>query len=218
MTMPFPKAILWDMDGVLADTVQLHLEVWEQILAEHGIPYDRQKFQNIYGLKDRDFLPYLVNQPMESEQLDSITDLKQLAFSKAVYGRVQPLPGVVDWLMRFQSWGCKQAVASSAPLHNVEAVVDQLHIRQYFQALVTPGDLPGKPDPAVFLKASQKLETPSKDCIIIEDSLPGVEAALRACMRCIAVANTKPVEALKQADIVVSTLAQLTVEQVESLF
>jgi HAD superfamily hydrolase (TIGR01509 family) len=215
--MPALKAILWDMDGVLTDTIQLHFDVWEQILGEHHIPYDRRKFQNIYGLKDREFLPHLVDKPLDSDQLDSITSQKQLAFTKAVYGHVQPLPGVIDWLIRFRSWGYKQAVASSAPLHNVEAIVDTLNIRQYFQALITPGTLPGKPDPTVFLIAAEALETPAQDCIVIEDAIPGIIAAHRAGMRCIAVATAKPPVDLAQADIVVKTLAELTIEQFETL-
>ena len=109
-------------------------------------------------------------------------------------------------------------MASSAPSENVEEIVDVLGIRDYFDALVTPGDLPGKPDPAVFLKASQQLEIPAESCIVIEDSIPGIEAAVKAGMRCIAVTTTNPPSALTQADIIVDTMAQLTIDQVESLF
>lgn len=109
-------------------------------------------------------------------------------------------------------------MASSAPPENVEDLVDVLGIRDYFDALVTPGDLPGKPDPAVFLKASQQLNVPAMNCIVIEDSIPGVEAARSAGMHCIAVTTTNPPEALTRADIVVETMEQLLIKQVESLF
>ena len=215
--MSFPKAILWDMDGVLADTSQLHFETWERVLTEQGIPFDRQKFHLIYGLKNRDLLPYLTDRPLEPQWIEWISDQKELAFRQALPG-LQPLPGVVDWLGRFKSLGWKQAVASSAPQENVEALVDVLDIRDYFDALVTPGDLPGKPDPAVFIKASRLLEIPVKDCIVIEDSIPGIEAARRANMHCIAVTTTNPPEALTRADIVVDSLELLKMYQVESLY
>jgi beta-phosphoglucomutase-like phosphatase (HAD superfamily) len=109
-------------------------------------------------------------------------------------------------------------VASSAPPENVEALVDILNIREFFDALVTPGDSPGKPDPAVFRKASRQLDVPTRSCIVIEDSIPGIEAARKAGMRIIAVTTTNPPEALTQADIIVETLDQLEVSQVESLF
>lgn len=215
--MSFPKAVLWDMDGVLADTTQLHFETWTRVLTERGIPFDRQRFNDVYGLKNQDLLPYLVGAPLESDRIASIADQKELAFRQALPGLL-PLPGVVDWLFRFQSWGWKQAVASSAPPENVEHVIDVLKIRDFFDALVTPGTLPGKPNPAVFLKASEVLAIPASSCLVIEDSVPGIEAARSAGMRCIAVTTTNPPKALTKADIVVELLDQLSVEQVESLF
>ncbi len=216
--MSFSRAILWDMDGVLADTSQLHFETWERILTAEGIPFDRQKFHMIYGLKNRDLLPYLVNGPLESTWVERIARQKEAAFREVIPGHLLPLPGVLTWLQRFHSWGYKQAVASSAPPENIEAVVDELGIRRYFDALVNPGDLPGKPDPAVFLLAASRVKTVPENCIVIEDSLPGIEAACKGGMHCIAVTTTNPPEALTQADIVIETLDQLTSHQVESLF
>jgi HAD superfamily hydrolase (TIGR01509 family) len=218
MTMPLPKAILWDMDGVLADTSQLHFETWERILTEQGISFDQQKFHLIYGLKNRDLLPFLVGKALEPQLIEWIADQKELAFRQALPGHLSLLPGVLEWLQRFNSLGCKQAVASSAPPENVEALVDELGIRNYFDALVTPGNLPGKPDPAVFLLAASQLVVHPEYCVVIEDSIPGIEAARRANMRCIAVTTTNPPEALALADIVVETMDQFTIEQIESLF
>jgi HAD superfamily hydrolase (TIGR01509 family) len=217
VSMVTTRAILWDMDGVLADTSQLHFETWERILVEQGIPFDRQKFHLIYGLKNRDLLPYLTDRPLDPEWVESIADQKELAFRNALHGHLFPLPGVVKWLQQFNNLGYRQAVASSAPPENVEVLVDELGIRRYFDALVTPGDLPGKPDPAVFLLAATQLEVPHYHCIVIEDSIPGIEAARRAGMRTIAVTTTNPPEVLTQADIVVDTLDQLTDEQVDAL-
>ena len=218
MPMSFPKAILWDMDGVLADTSPLHFETWERVLTEQGIPFDRQKFHKIYGLKNHDLLPYLAGRPLEPQWIERIAAQKELAFRLALPGHLFPLPGVVDWLGRFRSLGCKQAVASSAPPENVETLVDELGIRKYFDALVTPGNLPGKPDPAVFLLAANQLGESPQYCLVIEDSIPGIEAAYRANMRCIAVTTTNPPEVLTRADIVVETMDRLTDDQVTSLF
>jgi HAD superfamily hydrolase (TIGR01509 family) len=206
------------MDGVLADTSQLHFETWERVLIEQAVPFDRQKFHHIYGLTNRDLLPYLAGKSLEPQRMEWIADQKELAFRQALPGHLSLLPGVLEWLQRFNAWGWKQAVASSAPPENVDALVDELGIRKYFAALVTPGDLPGKPNPAVFLLAGNRLGVPPHNCIVIEDSIPGIEAARRAGMRCIAVTTTNPPEALTQADIVVETMDQLTVKQIEFLF
>ena len=206
------------MDGVLADTSQLHFETWERILTEQGIPFDRQKFHLIYGLKNQDLLPFLTNKPLDPDWIEWIAGQKELAFRQALHGQLYPLPGVLTWLETFNRWGYRQAVASSAPPENVETLVDELGIRRYFDALVTPGDLPGKPDPAVFQLAARKLGVAAQNCIVIEDSIPGIEAACQAGMRCIAVTTTNPPEALTRADIVVATMEELTSEQVDSLF
>ena len=158
------------------------------------------------------------SQPLDPQWIKRVADQKEQAFRQALVGNLEPLPGVVDWLVRFKSWGCKQAVASSAPPENIDALVDELCIRQYFDALVNPGDLPGKPDPTVFLLAASKLKITPSHCLVIEDSIVGVDAAHRAGMRCIAVTTTNPPEALTQADIVISSLNQLSVYQVEALF
>jgi len=216
--MSYPKAILWDMDGVLADTSPLHFQTWELVLSEQGIPFDRQKFQHIFGLKNYDILPYLVGKPLQAHWIKLVADQKEAAFRQALVGHLRPLPGVLDWLEHFQTWGCKQAVASSAPPENIDALVDELGIRRYFEVLVNPGDLPGKPNPDVFLLAASTVGISPQDCLVIEDSIVGVEAARRAGMHCIAVTTTNPPEALSQADIIVDTLAQLSANQVESLF
>jgi len=216
--MSYPKATLWDMDGVLADTSPLHFQTWELILTAQGIPFDRQKFNHIYGRKNHDLLPYLAGKQLDPQWVKQVADQKEQAFRQALVGHLKPLPGVLDWLQQFKSWGLKQAVASSAPPENIDALVDELGIRQYFDALVNPGDLPGKPHPDVFLLAARKLGVPPQGCLVIEDSIVGVEAAHRAGMRCIAVTTTNPPELLTQADLIVNTMAQLSVDQVKSLF
>lgn len=216
--MPYPKAVLWDMDGVLADTSPLHFKTWEKVLTELGIPFDRQKFQSIFGLKNYDLLPYLAQRPLDPQWIQQVADRKERAFRQALVGHLEPLPGVVLWLQHFRAHGCQQAVASSAPPENILALVDELDLHRYFDALVNPGDLPGKPDPAVFLLAANTLGVPPETCLVIEDSIVGVQAASRAGMRCIAVTNTNPPEALAQADLVVDSLEQLSAAQVESLF
>jgi HAD superfamily hydrolase (TIGR01509 family) len=206
------------MDGVLADTSQLHFDTWERVLTEQGIPFDRKKFQFIYGLKNHDLLPILTDRVWDIDKTEWLADQKELAFRQALPGRLCLLPGVLKWLQHFNSLGYRQAVASSAPPENVEALVDELGIRKYFSALVTPGNLPGKPDPAVFLLAASQLGVDPQDCVVIEDSIPGVEAACRAGMHTIAITSTNPPEVFIQADIVIGTMDELSAEQFEALF
>jgi len=141
-----------------------------------------------------------------------ISERKEAAFRRAIHGKAQPMPGVVAWLDRLQRLGCRQAIASSAPPENIDALVDELGIRPFFSAVVSAYRLPGKPDPAVFLEAARLVEVPPAGCIVIEDGIPGVEAARRAGMKCIAVTSTNPRQSLSSANRIVDSLEELTIQ------
>lgn len=207
------RAVLWDMDGVLADTGELHYQTWARVLAGLDIPFDREKFRQIFGRHNRDVLTFLTGKVPDPPFLAWVAGQKEGAFRQMMRGQLSLLPGVQQWLERLREMGCRQAVASSAPPENIEALVDELGIRGYFEALVSSYDMPGKPDPAVFLEAARRLEAQPEQCIVIEDSLAGVEAAKRGSMFCIAVLTTNPKEALARADIVVQSLEDLQVEE-----
>lgn len=100
-------------------------------------------------------------------------------------------------------------IASSAPPANIDAVVNELELRQYFDTLVSGVDMPGKPDPALFLEVARCISVPPEGCVVVEDAIAGVEAAKRAGMACIAVTTTNPAEVLSAADIVVDRLDTL---------
>ncbi len=114
----------------------------------------------------------------------------------------------------FTSYFCqRQAIASSAPSANIDLLVDELGIRNRFDAIVLGKELPGKPDPAVFLEAARRIGILPEKCIVIEDSVAGVEAAKRGGMKCIAVTTTTPTIGLSSADIVVDRLDSLYPEE-----
>jgi beta-phosphoglucomutase-like phosphatase (HAD superfamily) len=113
--------------------------------------------------------------------------------------------------------GIPQAIGSSGPPANIKAIVDSVQIRNYFQALVSAAEMPGKPDPAVFLSAAGQIGAAPAGCLVIEDGLSGVEAAHRAGMKCIAVTTTNPATALVAADIIVDRLDQLRLTDLYAL-
>ena len=144
---------------------------------------------------------------------------KELLFREMVKGQVQPLPGVQSWLERLQAenlpgnggepYLVRSAIASSAPQANVEALIYELGLEESFYAMVSGADMPGKPDPGVFLEAARQIEMPPEKCVVVEDAVAGVEGAKRAGMKCVAVTTTNIPEALSAADIVVDRLDEL---------
>ena len=126
-------------------------------------------------------------------------------------------PGALKWLQVLQARGIKQAVASSAPLENITVTVEKLDLGHFFVELVPGADLPPKPAPDVFLEAARRLNLPPEDCIVIEDSVAGVEAAHNAGMQCIAVTTTHAAEELPDPDVLVNLLSDLPEDIFEQL-
>ncbi len=208
------QAILWDLDGVLFDTAQLHYQVWAQVLHSYGADFSYAKFLSTFGMKNQDFLPVLFGRPLEVHFMEQVGDEKESLFRQRVSaGEARVQPGVIACLQDFQRGGLRQAVASSAPQANVDALLDWSGLRPYFQAVVSSANLPGKPDPAIFLAAAQRLGTPPDRCVVIEDALMGIQAAHRADMRVIGVAATLPVEKLSSADWAVESQEKLDLVQ-----
>lgn len=203
------KAVLWDMDGTLVKTSELHLETWREVLAPMGVHMDESLFRRTFGMNNHGVLSTVLGHPVDDAFVEDVAGRKEVAFRRALRGRVQLQPGVRDALEGLRALGYRQAVASSAPAENIDALVDALDIRDLFDALVAGAELPSKPDPAVFLEAARRLGVAPERSTVVEDAGVGVEAALRAGMRVIAVTNTNSRAALSHASLVVDSLEGL---------
>jgi len=214
---PTCEGVIWDMDGVLVDTGEFHFQAWSRALSEHGIPLTSEQFRATFGMNNATILAVILGQTPTPELLIKISDRKEQLFRQAVRGRVQPLPGVQVWLERLEAAGVRQAIASSAPPANIDALVDELDLRTYFDVIVSGSELPGKPDPALFLKAARLIGVLPKRCVVVEDAVVGVEAARRAGMKCVAITTTNPAHTLKGADVIVERLDALPLDTFERL-
>jgi beta-phosphoglucomutase family hydrolase len=204
--------VLWDMDGVLVDTGELHFQAWMKTFTEYGIPYSKELFLKTFGMNNVNIITFILGHPPDPIYFVSVCDRKESLFRQIIRGQVHLLPGVRLWLERLQKLGFRQAVASSAPQANIEALVDETQIRPYFSAMVSAYDIPGKPDPAVFIEAAHRLDLPPESCVVVEDSVSGIDAARRAGMKCLAVTKTYPMKDLIDADRIVESLENLKIE------
>lgn len=201
--------VLWDMDGVLVDTGDYHYRAWSKVISEQGIHLTNDMFRSTFGMNNEQILGILMGDRLDARNKAEISNAKEEAFRQAIQGNAKLLPGVLKWLKRLSEWGLKQAIASSAPPANIDALVSELDIGSYFDAIVSGEDLPSKPDPAVFLEAARIIGVDPEGCVVIEDSTAGIEAAVRAGIRCVAVATTNPIEDLGLAEVTVMTLDEL---------
>jgi beta-phosphoglucomutase len=206
------RGVLWDLDGVLVDTGEFHYASWKETLLDYSIPFSYELFRKSFGMNNEGVLTFLMGHKPDPGLLTEIDHRKESAFRDAIHGHAQLLPGVSDWLEALHRAGVRMAVGSSAPMANVEVLVDETNIRPYFQVLVSANEKPSKPDPWVFLYAAQQIGVPPEACWVVEDAVTGVEAAHRAGMRCIAVTTTNTAKALSAAEIVVDRLDQLSPE------
>ncbi len=211
------KGVLWDLDGVLVDTGELHYQAWSRTLAVYKIPFSHELFRETFGMNNWSILTILLGHEPERDLYTKISEQKEETFREVIHGQVNPLPGAVETLRSLKSKGILQAIASSAPQENIDALVDELRLRDNFKAIVSAYNLPGKPAPDVFLESAKGIGIPPQNCLVIEDAVTGVAGAKSAGMTCLAVTNTNTAEALRQADYVVDSLLKLNTKFWEDL-
>jgi HAD superfamily hydrolase (TIGR01509 family) len=142
--------------------------------------------------------------------LNALAQRKEELFRSLAEGHARLLPGVREWLEKARTRGYRQVLASSGPMANVVAVLGALHVADCFDALLSGAFLPrSKPDPGIFLSAAAAVGAAPAESVVIEDAIVGIQAALRAGMRCIAVTTTHPAEELRQADLDIDVMERL---------
>ncbi|MCJ7426398.1 MAG: HAD family phosphatase [Dehalococcoidales bacterium] len=216
--MPEIAAVIWDMDGVLADTASHHLLAWQETFAKRGINFTEADFKRSFGIRNDAIIKNTLGEQTTEAEIETIAREKEATFRRIIGKDVKPLPGALELLQTLDERGVKMAIASSTTIENIRLIIGSLGIKKYFKAVITGHDVTeGKPSPQVFLLAAKRLGAEPKNCIVFEDAVAGVKAAKSAGMYCVAVANTHSRESLREADLVVETLEMVTVNDLEGL-
>jgi beta-phosphoglucomutase len=215
-------AAIWDVDGTLVDTAQLHFEAWVQLCQELGRLFTRSDFAATFGKRNPEILNFLFGNRFGDRQIAELGDRKEDYYKAAARNGVELLPGARRLLQALAGNGMRQAIGSSAPRGNIDLILALTATAPYFQAVVSMEDTTrGKPDPQVFQVAAERLLTPPPRCIVFEDAVAGVEAAKAGGMKCVAVSfvGHHPPEKLRAAgaDVVVRTLEEVSIELLLSL-
>ncbi len=213
------RAIIWDVDGTLVDTGELHFDAWEKLAAEIGMPFTRADFAATFGRRNPEILRYLFGDRFNDAEIAEIGERKEGYYREEAKRGVSLLPGVQTLLDAFRERGIAQAIGSSAPRGNLELILDLTRSRDYFTAVVAMEDTQrGKPDPQVFLTAAAKLGVEPSQCVVFEDAVAGVQAAKAGGMKCVAVrfVGHHGEDALRDAgaDRVVGSLEEITADEV----
>src|SRR5437667_4274379 len=222
-----PCALIFDFDGLTAATDPLHLAAFQRALAAAGTALTRASYYARYlGFDDRAAVVEALREagrPAPPERVRALMAAKADAFLRLVRAGAPLFPGVPAFV-REAAARVPLAVASGALRHEIELILAQAGLADLFAAIVSAEDVrAGKPSPESFLRALERLrgrlpDLAPRDCLVVEDSQPGVERARRAGMRCLAVTNSYPAEALGGADLVVSSLEEAGWDRLASLF
>jgi beta-phosphoglucomutase family hydrolase len=210
---------IFDWDGVIIDSAQLHEQSWHQLAAELGTSVRPGSFIRGFGMKSAQIIATIHRWATDPETVAKLADRKETLYRELLAkNEIEPLPGVVEWLHRLHEANVPCAVASSTQRANIEAVLRRVGLDQPFAAIVSAEDVSqGKPDPQVFLKAAERLKIEAQRCIVFEDAQVGIEAGHAAGMKVIAVTTTHGAGELRAADLIVSQLNDLSIEQAAGL-
>src|SRR4051812_32326479 len=127
------QVVLWDLDGTLADTEELHFAAWQMTMSVRGIVYTYAKFIESFGRRNGDILPELLGHTTPPAMIEAVSAEKETHFRALLRHKgLQPMPGVVEWLDRFHQAGLRQVISSSAPMANIVATLDVLGLGDFF--------------------------------------------------------------------------------------
>jgi beta-phosphoglucomutase len=210
------KAIIFDCDGVIADTEPIHMATFQRVLVEEGITLGQEQyFREYLGLDDRACFTKAFAERGDSLPLDRLNELikRKADYVEAeMRSGLKLLPGAAEFI---QEAGARYplAVASGALRREIDLVLKSGRLQDCFRAIVSSEDVArSKPDPAPFIRALHLLNLSligriePRECLVIEDSIHGIEAAQRAGMPCLAVTNSYPSHKLSNAERVIDSL------------
>lgn len=205
--MQKPKAIIFDLDGVLTDTSEYHYRAWKHLADDEGIPFTREENdEHLRGVDRRNSLMYIIRGRNYSEdQIQEMMDRKNRYYTEMIKSMTPKdlVPGGQELLQEVRDAGIKVAIASASK--NSRTVIEHLDIMKYLDGLADGYSVSNsKPAPDIFVYAAGIVDIPTSDCLVIEDADAGVEAAKRGGMQALGIG---PQERFHRADKVLPTLA-----------
>lgn len=212
------KGAIFDLDGVVINTVPLHFKAWKRMFNEYGREFTFDEYKKkVDGIPRTDGARAILTDLSDNE-LKKACDKKQSYFLEYLKSDgIILYDTTIDLMKELKSKEVKIAIISSSK--NTPYILDQINIYSLIDTKVDGNEITkGKPDPQIFLLAAERLNLEPKDCVVFEDAILGVEAAKAAGMTCIGIDRYDKSEQLKKADLVVKDLKEVNFNKIKSLF
>jgi beta-phosphoglucomutase len=221
------KAVIFDFDGVITDSEILHFRAFNAVLKQYALELTTQEYYKSYlGFSDVDCFKFLIRQGrlgIEEEEIPELVKRKTAIFEDLAKNEGKLIEGVRDFLAMLSANCIPMAICSGALLPEIEITLEDAGLRGYFETIVSAEQVKkGKPHPEGFLLALQKLNTNRREtirpqqCVVIEDSNWGLQAAKAAGMHTVAVTNSYDAAQL-DAEKIVDNLAHLSLQDLQQL-
>ena len=214
------KAVIFDLNGTMIDDMQYHELAWYDVFVNQlkaPLTLEQVKHQ-LYGRADEIFHRIFGPDKFSQEEIRTITNRKEEEYRHEMRPHLKLIDGLELFLETLKSKQIPLAIGTAAPVLNVDFVLDNLKLRDFFQTVIGPDDVAvSKPDPEVFLKAASGLGVLSEHCIVFEDSPKGIEAASRAGMKVIGVTSYHTGEELRNPNLLFA-IADFTDQRLDDLF
>lgn len=204
------RAVLFDFDGVIGDTMPWHLAAWKEVLASVGIELAPEMVLRNEGRPAGEIAKIIadsVGVPISAEQAEDVARRKNERFRQLQ--RARAAPGAIELLTELKQRALKVALVTGTERANVSAVLLP-QLMSMFDAIVAAGDAAqGKPHPDPYLLAARRLGVPPAQCLVVENAPSGIQAARAAGMACVAVRSTLSEEYLSGSDVIIRDLRAL---------
>lgn len=212
------KACIFDLDGVIVDTVPAHFIAWKSIADELNIPFNEEENEQLKGVSRIQSMKNILamgNRTMSDDEIIALTEKKNEIYVEII-SKMTPediLPGVEDFLNLLEENSIPKAIGSSSK--NTPTILKAVGLTERFDTIVDGnGVTRSKPDPEVFLKGAEALKVKPEYCVVFEDAISGVTAAKAGGMKCIGVGDAS---ILGDADVVVSDMTTVDLTTLENL-
>ncbi len=192
-------ALLFDLDGTLAETDPLHLPTWVDVLEPYGVEVDEEFYrESISGRNTNEIIRSLLPD-LTDEENRSIGNAKEASFRERA-AELEPLPGLVDLVERGRRLGMKIALVTNAPEENVEAILLALQLQDFFDAVVLADEVEAvKPHPAPYKAALKKTGVPPERALAFEDSVSGIASSVAAGIPTVGITSSQAPEKLLES-------------------